>query len=258
MISYLEQLFSLKGKVAIVTGASRGIGAAIAHGFATAGARVKGLARSSTPEWNKDTINTGLEYYICDITNEEQLQKQINHIYKQEQRLDILVNAAGMTRPITETDNTEEILTSFDKMIQVNLRAAYSAVMTVANFMPENGSIINITSINSILGFPGNPGYVASKGGLRLLTKALAIDLASKNIRVNAIAPGYIRTAMTERSYADPELRAKRLEQMIIPRYGEPNEVVGAAIFLASEASSYITGQDIYIDGGWTAKGMGS
>ena len=141
-------------------------------------------------------------------------------------------------------------------MIQVNLRAAYSATMEVAKFMYNNGSVINITSINSVIGFPGNPGYVASKGGLRMLTKALAIDLASHNIRVNAIELGYFRTDMTAHSYANQKLRANRLKRMIIQRYGEPSEVVGAAIFLASEASSYITGQDICMDGGWTAKGM--
>jgi gluconate 5-dehydrogenase len=122
--------------------------------------------------------------------------------------------------------------------------------------MHNSGSIINITSINSIIGFPGNPGYVASKGGLRMLTKALSIDLANRGIRVNAIMLGYFRTTMTASSYADLTLRSKRLKQMVIQRYGEPKEVVGAAIFLASEASSYITGQDICIDGGWTAKGM--
>jgi len=256
--SFLEQLFSLKGKVALVTGASRGIGAAIARGFSLAGVHVIGFGRSPAPEGDQNQTNGGFEYWICDITDEEQLKNQIEGIYRQEKRLDILVNAAGVTLPINKTDSKKELLAKFDKMIQVNLRAAYSATMAAVDFMHNNGSIINITSINSIVGFPGNPGYVASKGGLRMLTKALAIDLANRNIRVNAIALGYFRTAMTAQSYADTGLRAKRLKQMIIRRYGEPDDVVGAAIFLASEASSYITGQDICIDGGWTAKGLDS
>ena len=257
MISYIEHLFSLEGKVAIVTGASRGIGAAIAKGLSLAGAHVIGFGRSLEPDLDRNPISAGnLEYRICDITNEKQLKSQMRQIYGQEKRLDILVNAAGVTLPTNETDSKEEMLAKFDKMIHTNLRAAYSAAMEAVNFMDNSGSIINITSINSMVGFPGNPGYVASKGGLCMLTKALAIDLANRNIRVNAIAPGYFRTAMTAHSYADTELRAKRLERMIIQRYGEPNEVVGAAIFLASEASSYVTGQDIYIDGGWTAKGF--
>ena len=258
MISYLEQLFSLRGKVAVVTGASRGIGAAIAHGFSLAGAHVIGFGRSATPEWERNQMNADLVYRICDITDEEQLKNQMNRIYKKEKRLDSLVNAAGVTLPINETDSKEKMLAKFDKMIQVNLRAAYSATIEAANFMHNNGSIINITSINSIVGFPGNPGYVASKGGLRMLTKALSIDLIKRGIRVNTISLGYFQTAMTAHSYANPKLRAKRLERMIIQRYGKPNEVVGAAIFLASEASSYITGQDICIDGGWTAKGLNS
>lgn len=248
-----EQLFSLRGKVAVVTGASRGIGAAIACGLASASAHVIGLGRSPMPEWGS---STGLEYRICDITDEEQLKSLMSQVYKQEKRLDILVNAAGVTLPINENDSKEEMLAKFDKTIQSNLRAAYSATIEAINFMHNNGSIINVTSIGSIVGFPDNPGYVASKGGLRMLTKALSIDLVGRGIRVNAIMLGYFRTAMTEQSYADIRLRGKRLERMIIQRYGEPNEVIGAAIFLASEASSYITGQDICIDGGWTAKGM--
>lgn len=256
MTSYFEQLFSLRGKVAVVTGASRGIGAEIAKGFSLAGAHVIGFGRSLTPEWDSDRISAGFEYRICDITDEKQLKNQLKGIYKQEKRLDILVNAAGLTLPINKTDSKKELLAKFDKMIQVNLRAAYSATIATVDFMHNSGSIINITSINSIIGFPGNPGYVASKGGLRMLTKALSIDLANRGIRVNAIMLGYFRTTMTASSYADLTLRSKRLKQMVIQRYGEPKEVVGAAIFLASEASSYITGQDICIDGGWTAKGM--
>jgi gluconate 5-dehydrogenase len=169
-------------------------------------------------------------------------------------RLDVLVNAAGISLPASEGSEAER----FDRSLDANLRATYRACAAVAPRMQKSGggSIINVTSVNSVLGFPGNPGYVAAKGGLRMLTRALAIDYGSANIRVNAIAPGYIRTAMTAGSHADPAQRAARIERMIIPRYGEPDELVGAAIFLASPASSYVTGIDLFVDGGWTAKGL--
>ena len=105
-------------------------------------------------------------------------------------------------------------------------------------------------------GFPGNPAYVASKGGVRALTKALALDYASKNIRVNNIVPGYVCTAMTEKSYLDEKLYSERLDRMMIQRWGKAEDLAGAAIYLASEASSYVTGIDLIIDGGWTAKGL--
>jgi gluconate 5-dehydrogenase len=122
--------------------------------------------------------------------------------------------------------------------------------------MFNGGSIINITSIGSVQGFPGNPGYVASKGGLRMLSKSLAIDFSKDNIRVNNIAPGYILTDMTKDSQTDPVLYQERLDRMIIQRWGRTEDIVGAAIYLASNASSYVTGIDLIIDGGWTAKGL--
>lgn len=121
---------------------------------------------------------------------------------------------------------------------------------------PTGGSVINITSIGSYLGFPGNPAYIASKGGIRALTKALALDYASKKIRVNNIVPGYIHTPMAEKSYLDEKSNRERLDRMMIKRWGEAEDLVGAAIYLSSDASSYVTGIDLIIDGGWTAKGL--
>src|SRR3546814_10706102 len=113
------------------------------------------------------------------------------------------------------------------------------------------GSVINVTSIGAELGFPGNPGYVASKGGVAAMTRALALDYGQQGIRVNNLVPGYIRTAMTEGSYADPESRPARAARTMLGRWGEQDELAGAAIFLASPASSYVTGRDVFVYGGW-------
>lgn len=250
MSGLLERLFSLEGRVAIVTGGSRGIGAAIAEGFAAAGAKVVALARSRGPERSASAV----QYHSCDIAAEGAFEELAEELFAREGRLDILVNAAAITLAPSEGKEWER----FDRTLEVNLRATYRACTVAARHMQRSGggSIINVTSVNSELGFPANPGYVAAKGGLRALTKALALDLAPANIRVNALAPGYIRTAMTAASYADPAAREARLRRMILQRFGEPGDVVGAAIFLASSASSYVTGIDLFVDGGWTARGL--
>ena len=255
MSSYIEQLFSLQDRVAIVTGASRGIGAAIAQGLAGAGATTYGTGRSEKPEWES---SENLHYKRCDIANSEVIQKLCQEIYEQHERLDILVNAAGLTLPLKDTDTLEERLANFDRTIEVDLRAPYAGSMAAAPYMAKSGggSIINITSINSVVGFPGNPGYVAAKAGLRMMTKGLAMDLVKDNIRVNNVAPGYIETSMTKGSFSNPETYEQRRRHMIIPRWGQPEDLVGATIYLASNASAYVTGQDIFVDGGWTAKGM--
>lgn len=248
---FLQSLFALDGRVAIVTGASRGIGAAVATGLAAAGAQVTGVARSkAAPDAG------GFRYAACDVTDSAAFAVLCNEIHTTAGRIDILVNAAGITLP-SQTDRQD--LAAFDATLATDLRAAYACVTAVAGFMAQSGggSIINVTTIGSFLGFPGNPAYAAAKGGLRTMSKALALDLAAKNIRVNNLAPGYVRTQMTEASYSDPAKREQRQQRTMLGRWGTPADLVGAAIFLASPASAYVTGQDLIVDGGWTAKGLG-
>jgi gluconate 5-dehydrogenase len=170
-------------------------------------------------------------------------------------RIDVLVNVAGISLPKAEG---QQVQRDFERTIATNLIAAHHCCQAVSGYMKKSGggSIINVTSIGSVLGFPGNPAYIASKGGLRMLTQALALDLAPDQIRVNNLAPGYIRTDMTEASFNDTSKHAERLQHMIIKRWGAPEDLAGAVIFLASRASAYVTGIDLFVDGGWTAKGL--
>jgi NAD(P)-dependent dehydrogenase (short-subunit alcohol dehydrogenase family) len=248
-MGYITQLFSMKGKVCLISGASRGIGRSLADSFHDAGAVVFGLGRS------EKAIDPCLwTYRQCDVNNKGQLTKVMEDIAETEGRFDVLINAAGITNSYSESDSTS----SFFQMIQTNLIAVHETCLLASEYMKTSGggSIINITSIASEIGFAGNPGYVSSKGGLKMLTKALANDLSPYNIRVNSIAPGYIRTDMTKGSYEDQTLNQNRVNRMIIKRWGETSDLSGAALLLASEASSYITGIDLFVDGGWTAKGL--
>jgi NAD(P)-dependent dehydrogenase (short-subunit alcohol dehydrogenase family) len=241
-------LFSLSGRVALVTGASRGIGAALAHGLAGAGADVLGVARSAAPQGEAPPQ---VRYLAADVTTD--MPKAVDAVMAAFGRLDILVNAAGISLP---AEAEGQSLAAFDETIGVNLRAAYAACRAAAPHMTSGGSIINVASIGGLTGFPANPGYVASKGGLRLLTKALAVDYGPRGVRVNTLVPGYIHTDMTAASFADPERHAQRARHTCLGRWGEVDDLVGAAVFLASGASRYMTGQDLVIDGGWTAKGL--
>jgi NAD(P)-dependent dehydrogenase (short-subunit alcohol dehydrogenase family) len=249
MSSYIEKLFSLDGKVALITGGSKGIGAEIALSLLKAGANVICVSRS------ENTIKEELtEFYIqCDVTDAEQFREVCKHVNRLYGRIDILVNAAGIT---LMADSSTDKFNVFNKTLSVNLTSVYQCCDLASVFMSNGGSIINITSIGSILGFPSNPGYIASKGGVRMLTKALAEDLSSKNIRVNNIAPGYILTDMTRKSFNSKSLRKERINRMMIKRWGNVDDISGAAVFLASDASSYVTGIDLLVDGGWTAKGI--
>jgi len=249
MNEYLENIFSLKNKTALVTGASRGIGSEIALAYLKAGANVICVSRSESTE------KTQLQsiYHQCDITDTLQFKSICNLVDTNYGSIDILVNAAGIS--LSKNDSKSEF-ERFETTLSVNLTATYQCCELASRFMKNGGSIINITSIGALQGFPNNPGYIASKGGLQALTKAMARDLCVKNIRVNDIAPGYIKTDMTRKSYEDLSASQERINQMMIQRWGSAKDLIGAAIFLASDASSYMTGSTMVIDGGWTAKGM--
>ncbi len=242
-------LFSLAGRTVVVAGASRGIGAAIAAGLAGAGASVYSCGRSMVPLEPTD----GVAYCRCDVTDGAGFEGLCLRAAGISKRIDAFVFSAGVSFPSASSIQSPD---DFAQTISVNLTSAYQTAIIAAQWMRGPSSIVFVTSINSVLGFPGNPAYVAAKGGLRQLTKALALDMGPRGIRVNALAPGYIRTEMTASSYGNVDQRVARTARTILGRWGEPGDLVGAAIFLVSDASSYVTGQDLFVDGGWTAKGL--
>ena len=258
-MSYLDQLFSLEGKFAVVTGASRGLGNAIADALLRAGATVLLVSanqerlQAATAAFQAEGLRAAM--YCCDLADKAQIADLLAAIRRDPGRVDILVNAAGMTEGHPLLDYPADL---WERTLQVNLTAAFLLAQGVAALMVEqqSGSIINITSINAERGFPGNPAYVAAKGALKQLSKALAVDLAPYGIRVNNIGPGYFHTDMTNGSWQDPERRAQRSNRTLLGRWGEGADLAGLVILLASPAAAYITGQDFYVDGGWLAKGL--
>jgi len=258
-MSYLDSLFSLVDDVAIVTGAARGNGRALARALAQAGATV--VLTDVLEDALAGTVaaceHDGLRVagFVADLAVDGAPEAIASFTYERYGRIDILVNNAGITKPHAALDYPDA---SWEATHAVNLRAPFRLARAVARVMRDagRGSIINITSLNAELAFPDNPAYVAFKGALKQLTKALALDLGPAGIRVNNIGPGYFRTDMTRGSYADPELRRQRAGRTALGRWGEPEDLAGAVIYLASRASAYVTGQDLYVDGGWLARGL--
>ena len=244
----IQSLFSVKNKVILVTGSNRGNGLAIAEGLRLAGSIVIRIDVSFDDSAYEDD-------YVLDLTNLSLINPFINYIFEKYGRIDSLINNAGVSIP---TSSPYSDYKSYENTLLVNLHAAFELCCNVCPIMSLNntGSIINITSLGAELGFPNNPSYQVSKAGLRQLTKAIARDWSLKNIRANNICPGYIKTEMTSASYKDPLLNIERQKRMLIKRWGESTDLIGAVIFLISEASSYITGSDIYVDGGWTSNGL--
>jgi len=249
-------LFSLEDKVAIVTGASRGIGKAIAVGFAKAGADVVIVARTNLEETEALIRETGrrcLKIYadLFDIDNAKKLI--IGETLREFGKIDILVNNAGIQRRNPAFVFTEK---DWDDVIHINLKVVFLLSQAAGNVMKEKGwgKIINMASMLSFQGGIFVPAYAASKGGVAQLTKALANEWAKYGINVNAIAPGYIDTEMNKALIADEVRNRQILERIPAGRWGKPEDIVGGAIFLASHASDYVNGHILCIDGGWLAR----
>ena len=250
------EIFSLKDKVAIVTGASRGIGRAIALGFAEAGADVAVAART---EGDLETLAKEIEglgrralVVPTDVTQREALENLVSTTVKELGKLDIMVNNAGGSNFMAPLVSLRP--SGWDKLRTLNLDSVFHATQLAAQAMVDNGgSIIQIASVAGVQGAQGLSPYSAAKGGVRLFTQAVAKELASSNVRLNSIAPGWIDTPLNEWMTSD-EATLKFATSMIpMGRLGTAEEIVGAAIYLASDASSFVTGTTLVVDGGQTA-----
>jgi 3-oxoacyl-[acyl-carrier protein] reductase len=238
----------LTGKNALVTGSTRGIGRAIAEAFASAGARVavvgRDLARAETAA---KEIGGGARGFACDVTDTSAVAKLVSDVEAAFGSIDILVNNAGITRDNLVMRLKDE---DWDAVQNANLRGAFAAIRAVSRGMMKrrSGRIISVASIVGLIGNKGQANYAASKAGLIALTKTVAKELGSRNILVNAVAPGFIETEMTAAMTA--EARDALGKQIALERLGSAQDVAGAVAFLASDLASYITGQVFVIDGG--------
>jgi glucose 1-dehydrogenase len=244
----------MKDKVAVVTGAARGIGFACAKLFAEQGAKVVlgDVLDEIGPQSAKSIDPSGKNalYVHCDVGEPKDVQKLIDTAVSKFGKLDVAVCNAGINKVKDFLDVT---LDEWNEVLRVNLTGIFLTGQTAARQMVKQGSggaIVNMSSVNAVMAIPTIAPYVASKGGINQLTRAMAMSLATKGVRVNAIGPGSISTDMVKMVAKDPKVRYAQMARTPLGRYGEPEEVARVALFLATDDSSYITGQTIYPDGG--------
>jgi 2-dehydro-3-deoxy-D-gluconate 5-dehydrogenase len=247
--------FDLTGKTAIVTGASSGIGQAIAVALATAGARVAGVARSQQDETAARVRDTGGDYLAiqADLGSIGPVERILDETVRWAGPADILVNNAGILRRADPLEFSEK---DWDDVINVDLKSVFFLAQAFAKRALARGGGAKIINVASILAYVGGirvPSYTASKHGVAGLTKLLANEWAAKGINVNAIAPGYVRTEATQALQDDPVRSERLLSRIPAGRWGEPEDIGGAAVFLASRASDYCHGTILVVDGGWLA-----
>jgi len=250
----VSELFDLRTKIAVVTGANRGLGQAMAVGLAKAGASIVvadvldvAVTVDDIKRLGRDALGVTL-----DVTEPADIKKMVQQAVKKFGRIDILVNNAGIVRQAPVESMTQK---DWDDVIRVNLDGEFLCAQEVGKQMikQQGGRIINIASVAGLYGSAGSAAYSASKGGIIVLTKTLALEWAKYNINVNAICPGVFVTAMTDSYLKDPGFQQTMKTRVPLARPGVPEELVGTVIYLSSRASEYMTGHALVIDGGWTA-----
>ena len=249
-------LFRLDGKTAIVTGARKGLGYGIAEGLAEAGANIVGVGPIEMPELAARVKELGRKFLFvnADLTSQKRIPDIVNEAVSAMGGVDILVNNAGIIRRADILEFGEK---DWDDVINVNMKSLFFLSQEVARQMAKQGRGGKIVNIASMLSFQGGirvPSYTASKSAVAGLTKLLANDLAKYGVQVNAIAPGYMATDNTEALRKDPKRNDEILGRIPAGRWGTPDDLKGAAVFLASKASDYVTGYVVAVDGGWLSR----
>lgn len=250
--------FDLSGEVAVVTGGSRGIGRAIAHGLAAAGAAVAPVSRTAADvervagELSEYDVDTCLA--TADVADEADVVDCLDTVADELGRPSVVVNNAGINPDVALGTPDRVSAEDFDTVNDVNLRGAYACAHAAADHLEATeGSLVNVASVGGVVGLPRQHPYVASKHGLVGLTKSLALDWAPR-VRANCLAPGYVATDLTEDLTGNEELAASIRERTPLDRFADPEEVAAPTVFLASDAASYLTGAILAVDGGWTAR----
>lgn len=249
-------IFSLANKRALVTGSSQGIGLAVAEGLGRAGANVvlNGRDKAKLLQAQKDLQGKGIAAaaYAFDVTNETEVEQAVEAIAREQGPIDILVNNAGMQ---FRTPLEDFPLEKWRELMRVNVESAFIVGKAVAKGMiaRRQGKIINISSVQSELGRPTIAPYTATKGAIKMLTKGMCADWAKHNIQVNAIGPGYFKTPLNQALVDNPEFSTWLEKRTPAGRWGTTDELIGAAVFLASPASSFVNGHILYVDGGITS-----
>lgn len=250
------ELFSLQKKVAVIIGGSKGLGKGIAIGLAQAGATVvlgsrNQLELDQAAADIRSKVNADVIGISVDITSIEAIQQFVNEVVKMKGSIDILVNSAGINIRKKALDFTEN---DWDNVMDIQLKYVFFMNQVVGKYMINGkirGKIINIASLTSVLGFKDMVAYCSAKAGIVQMTKALANEWAEYGLNVNAIGPGYYETDMTKQLFNDKKKVESMIENIPLKRTGLPEDLTGTAVLLASDASAYITGQVIYVDGGW-------
>jgi gluconate 5-dehydrogenase len=250
-----DSLFSVQDQVVLVSGASRGIGRALAEGFAQRGATVLITGRNGAvlEQTARDIAPAGttVRPIVCDVAQSADIERLVHTAIADFGRIDTLVNVAGVNRRMPAEELKED---DYDYIMDINLKGPFLLSLAVGKHMLERraGNQINIASLNNDRPLSGVLPYAMSKAGMGHMTQALALEWGPRGIRVNAIAPGFILTDLTKKLWSEPHMQAWNQANCPLRRMGQPGDMVGAAIFLASPASAFMTGQIVYVDGGFT------